>query len=79
MSGEHDRVARVSDLRELEARLEARLEKFISKEAGDTRRHFDVVAERLESHLKLVAEVNAHHASILDNHESRLQKIEQDR
>ena len=36
----------------------------------------DVVAERVESHVKLVAEVNSHHAKVLDNHESRLQKIE---
>ena len=44
-----------------------------------TRRHFDVVAERIESHVRLVAEVNSHHATILDNHETRLQKIEERR
>ena len=75
MSGEQDRVARVADLRELEARLRAE----IRAQGVETRRPFDVVAERLESHPNLVAEVNAPHASILGNHESRLQHIERDR
>ena len=54
----------------------ASLDARITTEAEATRRHFDVVAERIESHVKLVAEVNSHHATVLDNHEKRLQKIE---
>jgi len=38
-----------------------------------------VVAERVEGYMKLVAEVNAHHAVVLDDHESRLKTLEQDR
>ena len=56
--------------------LEKRLEKRISEEGATTRAHFDIMVEKVNDSVRLVAEVNAHHASILDNHESRLQKIE---
>jgi hypothetical protein len=72
MSEEHDRVAMVSDLKAVVAQLEKR----ISEEGATTRTHFNVMVERVESAVKLVAEVNAHHATVLDNHENRLQKIE---
>ena len=48
----------------------------IAAEGEKSRRHMDVLVERVESHVKLVAEVNSHHATVLDNHENRLQKIE---
>jgi hypothetical protein len=79
MSDEHDRVALLSDLRVLESGLVKRLTEVnaeIVSEGEKTRRHFDVVAERLESLVKLVAEVNSHHATVLDDHEHRLQNIE---
>jgi len=50
--------------------------KTVRAEMADSRTHMDVIAERIESHVKLVAEVNSHHATVLDNHERRLQKIE---
>ena len=48
----------------------------IAAEGEKSRRHMDVLFERVVSHVKLVAEVNSHHATVLDNHENRLQKIE---
>lgn len=60
----------------LREEIKAALRTEIKAEGETTRRHFDVVAERIESHVKLVAEVNSHHATVLDNHETRLQKIE---
>jgi hypothetical protein len=69
MSDEQDRGALLSDLRALEQR--------ITDEGKTTRQHFDVVAERMESLVKLVAEVNSHHATVLDEHEHRLQQIEE--
>ena len=66
MSEEHDRVVTESILRSalndlenrlkkrLGTRLEKRLAKRISEEGQTSRRHMDVIAERLESHLKLV-------------------------
>lgn len=72
MSKERNRVAMLSDL----TRLAERLEKRLSEESTTTRRHFDLVAERVEDSVRLVAEVTAHDSTILDNHESRLQKVE---
>lgn len=34
------------------------------------------MVQRVESAVKLVAELNSHHSSILDDHEARLQKID---
>jgi hypothetical protein len=62
MSGEQDRGARLSDLRALESKLDTRV-----REQGETpRRHFDALAERIESLVKLV----------FHGHEHRLQNIE---
>jgi hypothetical protein len=86
MSDEQDRVVMVSDVRALEARLGllekritdegAGLHKRISEEGETTRRHFDIVAESMAGTVKLVAELVAHHSTVLDNHETRLQIIE---
>src|SRR5687768_8383726 len=63
-------------LTDLEDRLEKRLEKRIIEEGATTRAHFDIMVEKVNDSVRLVAEVNAHHATILDNHEFRIQKIE---
>ena len=56
----------------LRSDLEARI-----KEEGDTtRRHFDVMVERVEAAVRIVAEGHAHLASVVDDHEVRLQTIE---
>jgi hypothetical protein len=47
--------------------------------AETTRRHFDIVAESLRESVKIVAEGNAHGSSRLDNHETRLKRLERPR
>ena len=83
MTDEPDRALTVADLNAVKSevdaalkRLENRLETRIIEDGKTSRRHMDVIAERIESHVKLVAEVNSHHSKILDDHEARLQKIE---
>jgi hypothetical protein len=56
--------------------LEKRLERRISEEGATTRAHFDIMVEKVNDSVRLVAEVTAHHSTVLDNHESRLQKID---
>ena len=53
-----------------------KLERRISEEGGATRAHFDIMVEKMDDTVRLVAEVAAHHGIVLDNHEARLQKIE---
>ena len=60
-------------------RLETKLTNRIVEESETTRRHFDIMVEKVEAAVRIVAEVNAHHAVVLDNHEFRLKKIEKAR
>jgi hypothetical protein len=77
MEEEPDRVAMLSDLKRLEERLTASVAGMIAKDHEETRRHFNIMVEKVESAVKIVAEVNAHHAVVLDNHETRLKAIEE--
>jgi hypothetical protein len=87
MGEEPDRVAMVSDVRrelsvlrsELSAELRSELSARIKEEGETTRRHFNVMVEKVEAAVKIVAEVNARHAVVLDNHENRLSAIEKTR
>ena len=72
MSERPDRVALISDLDAVVQRLEKR----ITEEGALTRAHFNIMVEKVNDSVRLVAEVNAHHATVLGDHESRLQKIE---
>ena len=68
-----------SEMTDLETRLSeeiAATRARISEEGAATRAHFDIMVERMDGTVKLVAEVAAHHGIVLDDHESRLQKIE---
>jgi len=38
--------------------------------------HASIMVERVESAVKLAAEVSSHHATVLDDHEHRIQKVE---
>lgn len=49
---------------------------FIKEQAEETRRHFDVVAENLESKLDTVTEQVVANAEILTQHGQRLGRIE---
>ena len=57
-------------------RMEARFETRIREEGETTRRHFDVMVERVEAAVKIVAEGYGHLQTIVDNHEARLQSLE---
>ena len=76
MSQEHDRVVTASILKSELTDLEERLEQRITEEGSTTRAHFDIMVEKVTDSVRLVAEVTAHHATILGDHETRLQKIE---
>ena len=88
MSDERERIVTVSILEStlksalsdlensLEKRITDRVEKRITEEGETTRRHFDVMVEKVNDSVRLVAEVTAHHSTVLDDHETRLQKIE---
>ena len=71
-----ERTDRIAALKSALDDLENRLEKRITEEGETTRRHFDVMVEKVNDSVRLVAEVNAHHSTVLDDHETRLQKIE---
>lgn len=79
MSDEQDRPAMLSDLAALKAALKKELGSVIREEGKTTRRHFDIVAERMNDTVKLVAELVSHHSTVLDDHETRIQKIERGR
>jgi hypothetical protein len=51
----------------------------IRAEAEATRRHFDIVAESLRESVKMIAEGHAHSSARLDNHETRLKRLERPR
>ena len=40
------------------------------------RRHFDIMVEKVEASVRLVAEAHLHLATVVGNHEVRLQAIE---
>ena len=65
-----------SALNDLETRISERLEKRITEEGETTRRHFNIMVEKVNESVKLVAEITAHHSTVLDDHESRSQKVE---
>ena len=90
MTDEGNRVAMLSDVRALEARVtemekglrqhidgvEKGLRQHADIVAEATRRHFDVVAEQLNAPVKTLAEALSHHRVVLDEHEERLRSLE---
>ena len=74
-----DLVALKSDVGALKydfVALKNELRSIVAEEGKTTRRHFDMVAERMNDTVKLVAELASHHSIVLDDHETRIQKIE---
>ena len=59
--------------------LEANLRAEIRAAAVETRAHFDMVAEKFAGGVRKIAEGYDHHTTVLDDHEARLQRIEQAR
>ena len=82
MADENDRGAMLSDLNALEQRTQdslAELRTMIAEEGANTRRYFDMMVERMSDLMKPIADGVAHHSRVLDDHESRLQQIENPR
>jgi len=83
IDGRFDAIDRKFDV--IDGKFEAvdarfvRVEERIAEEGRTTRRYFEIIAERVESAVKLVAEVNSHHAVVLEDHEARLKTIEKRR
>ena len=50
-----------------------------AEEGEKTRRHFDVMAEKVHDAVRIVAEAAAHHTTVLDEHQRRLTRMERDR
>jgi chromosome segregation ATPase len=48
----------------------------IKAEGETTRRHFEIMVEKITDSVKIVAEAAAHHTARLDDHETRLQRLE---
>ena len=58
-------------------RLADTLRELIVEEGRTTRRHFDVVAENLKDSIRIIAEGLGVHTGRVENHEHRLQRLEQ--
>ena len=57
-------------------RLEKKLRADIKNEGKATRLHFDVMVEKMQESVRLVAEGTAHHTVRLDDHEKRIKRLE---
>lgn len=57
----------------------SRLETALRTTAAETRAHFDVVAERFRDDVRTIADGYDQHTTVLDDHEARLQRLEQAR
>lgn len=68
--------ARISEQAETTRQLEDRIGARITQSEETIRRHFDIMVEKVNDSVKIVAEATAHHSKVLDDHETRLQKIE---
>ena len=51
----------------------------IKTEGETTRRHFDIMVEKVNDSVKLVAEATVHNTSRLDDHEKRLNTLQKSR
>ena len=60
---------------EIDARFDG-IDAHLREHEETIRRHFDVMVEKVEASVRLVAEGHAHLATVVGNHEVRLQAIE---
>jgi F0F1-type ATP synthase membrane subunit b/b' len=61
---------------EITSEIKGEIKAEIKAEGDTTRRHFNIMVERVEAAVKIVAEGIMHHSTVLDDHERRLQTIE---
>ena len=59
--------------------IKKEIKKEIKEEGKTTRRHFDIMVEKVNDSVKIVAEGTAHNTTRLENHERRLTTIEKAR
>lgn len=71
--------AEFAEVRAESGALEARLVDRIVQEGETTRRHFDIMVERVNDTVKVVAEGVVHHTTVLDDHERRIKSLERRR
>ena len=64
---------------QFETKITEKIQSMLAEEGETTRRHFNIMVEKVEAAVKIVAEVNSHHAVVLDDHETRLKQIEKTR
>jgi hypothetical protein len=72
----------INRFEKLDAKVDGEFAKIraeMKAEGVTTRRHFDVVAEKINDSVKIVAEATAHHAVRIDDHEKRLKRLERPR
>ncbi len=71
--------AELAELRAEFGALEVRLVDRIVQEGETTRRHFNIMVERVNETVKVVAEGVGHHTTVLDDHERRIKTLERRR
>ena len=75
-----ERFARIDDqfgeIREEMRGFRVEIEARIREEHETTRRHFDVMVEKVDAAVRIVAEGHGHLRTVVDNHQVRLQAIE---
>jgi len=76
MADETEPEMTIGELKTEVDRRFTKLEKRISDEGARTRRHFDVVAGRLEGHLRLFGERGDVDHQRLEDHETRIGALE---
>jgi hypothetical protein len=69
----------VARFAKVEKKLEASFRAEMKREGQAIRTHFDVMVEKMQESVKLVAEATARHAVRLDGHEKRIKRLESPR
>jgi hypothetical protein len=57
-------------------KLEAKIRTDMKRHEEVIRTHFDLMVEKMQDSVKLVAEATGHHAVRLDDHEKRIKRLE---
>ena len=65
--------------KKVEARMRAELKRELNRHENTLRTHFDVMVEKMQDSVKLVAEATAHHSVRLGDHETRIKRLEKPR
>jgi F0F1-type ATP synthase membrane subunit b/b' len=77
MKGEFENVR--AEITNLRAEFKEDLRAAIEAEGETTRRHFDIMVEKISDSVRIVAEGTAHNTSRIDRHEKRITNLEKSR